>query len=216
QHCAVDASAAVTREVKAVLGRLEATLIELSSLGRKGGSTLSPDAVFHNTKTSRAPTTAGTNAMKNPRAAGGVAGAAAVPAWNQLLDRVETLSRQLQWAERAAQRAVEGRIHVTRDSSAYLKPHGRDQRRPRDLRIRALDPDHFTFPPPTHGAAHQQPPGTVPPEGYASVVSPPASPPLRSSGSGSGGFGGSGRGGRNRVGSSPAAAELRAAGDANP
>lgn len=46
----------------------------------------------------------------------------------------------------------------------------RGLRRPRDIRFRALDPDHFTSPPPCHGAVHQQPPGAIPAEGHASVL----------------------------------------------
>lgn len=80
--------------MKAVLVRLEAVLIELASLG---------DA-FHGCETSRASTTARAYVGRTDtttaeekvgasRVAGGVAGAAALPAWNQLLDRVETLSR---------------------------------------------------------------------------------------------------------------------------
>lgn len=79
---------------------------------------------------------------------------------------------------------------TTRRAGAYLKPHARGQRRPRDLRVRALDPDHFTCPAPAHGAVHQQRPGGSPAEGHASIIletpqapspplptSPPAPPP---------------------------------------
>lgn len=56
-------------------------------------------------------------------------------------------------------------------TGSFLQPHAnRGQRRPRDLRARALDPDHFTCPPPTHGAVHQQHPGATPAEQHASVI----------------------------------------------
>ena len=58
----------------------------------------------------------------------------------------------------------------TLDQGTYLKPQGRGQRRPRDLRLRAVDPDHFTRPPPAHGELHHQRPGISPPEGHASVI----------------------------------------------
>ena len=54
--------------------------------------------------------------------------------------------------------------------------------------MRALDPDHFTCPPPAHGAMHQQRPGTAPAEGHSSVLvadvsicrPPSAAPAVRS------------------------------------
>lgn len=86
------------------------------------------------------------------------------------------------------------RTHTTkrnRRAGTFLKPHTRGQRRPRDLRVRALDPDHFTCPPPAHGAMHQQQPGTTPAEGHASIVvespvcrlspGPPPAPPAQRS-----------------------------------
>lgn len=36
--------------------------------------------------------------------------------------------------------------------------------------MRALDPDHFTTPPPAHGTVHLQRPGSAPVEGHASVL----------------------------------------------
>lgn len=56
----------------------------------------------------------------------------------------------------------------------------RSQRRPRDLRVRALDPDHFTCPPLSHGAVHQQRPGVVPVEGHISVIGEPLHPSRQS------------------------------------
>eukprot|EP00903_Cladosiphon_okamuranus_P012662 g11843.t1 len=167
QWCAVDASSAVTREVKDLLGHLEDTLLELTSLGRPSSDAPrepSSGAAFRR------------HAAGNPveaaagAAPGGIFGDAALLAWQQVLDRVKALSRQVQGAERAAQKAVDGRLHISRESGAYLKPCGRGQRRPRDLRLRAVDPDHFTRPPPAHGELHHQRPGIAPPEGHTSVI----------------------------------------------
>ncbi|CAB1096607.1 unnamed protein product [Ectocarpus sp. CCAP 1310/34] len=109
-------------------------------------------------------------------AAGGVFGDAALPAWRQVLDHVKDLSRRLRWAERAAQKAADGRIHVGQSTGMFLSsPHlarggGGGQRRPRDIRLRALDPDHFTCPPPAHGESHHRRAGASPAEGHASVL----------------------------------------------
>lgn len=78
--------------MKTVLVRLEAVLIELASLGESGDSAFCSGDAFHGCKTSRASTTA-EGKVGASMVAGGVAGAAALPAWNQLLHRVETLSR---------------------------------------------------------------------------------------------------------------------------
>ncbi|CAN0291472.1 unnamed protein product, partial [Ectocarpus sp. 4 AP-2014] len=173
QWCAVDASSAVTQEVKAVLGHLEDTLLELTSLGQDGSSSSGPrfPGGFSSRQRSGTPKgTAGgggggggTGAGFHPGVtAGGVFGDAALPAWRQVLDRVKDLSRRLRWAERAAQKAADGRIHVGQSTGTFLSsPHparggGSGQRRPRDIRLRALDPDHFTCPPPAHGELHHR------------------------------------------------------------
>lgn len=66
-------------------------------------------------------------------------------------------------------RAPSNKIKLAKGT--YLKPQGsRGQRRPRDLRLRALDPLHFTCPPPAHGETHQRRPGAAPAEGHASVL----------------------------------------------
>eukprot|EP00904_Undaria_pinnatifida_P007265 jgi/Undpi1/3669/HiC_scaffold_16.g07039.m1 len=132
QWCAVDASAAVNQEVKAVLGHLEETLAEVSSLGQPPTTTPLGSGFRASTATPRAAAAATATATsaaacgKAPTgrvggaevlgAAGGVGGAAALPAWHQVLDRVRALAEQLQWAERATQRAADGRMHVTQDS----------------------------------------------------------------------------------------------------
>ncbi|CAN0284737.1 unnamed protein product, partial [Laminaria digitata] len=184
-------------QVKAVLGHLEDTLTEVSSLGQPAATTPLPGSgIRGSTAAPRAAAAAAGAAASaavgrrepaarvggtgsSGAAAGGVGGDAALPAWHQLLDRVRALAGQLQWAERATQRAADGRIHVTRDSAGtFLKPHaGSQQRRPRDLRVRALDPDHFTCLPPAHGAVHQQRPGTAPAEGHSSVSVADCRPP---------------------------------------
>lgn len=84
--------------------------------------------------------------------------------------------------------------------------------------MRVLDPDHFTCPPPTHGAVHQKLQGALPLEGYASVVlETPASPsqssfrPTDSGGVGKDGFGRGVRRERGQGGSTAAREAERAA-----
>lgn len=91
-------------KVKAVLVRLEAVLIEMVSFEERGDSVFDSGDAFHGCKNSRASTTARAYVRRTDtttveekvgasRVAGGVSGAGALPAWNQLLHRVETLSR---------------------------------------------------------------------------------------------------------------------------
>ncbi|CAN0002285.1 unnamed protein product, partial [Discosporangium mesarthrocarpum] len=51
----------------------------------------------------------------NVRGRGGVRGVA-LPTWRQLQVQVQGLVRQLLWAEGAAQRAADGRLHVSSES----------------------------------------------------------------------------------------------------
>ncbi|CAM9592239.1 unnamed protein product, partial [Ectocarpus sp. 6 AP-2014] len=198
QWCAVDASSAVTQEVKAVLGHLENTLLELASLGQDGYSSSGPRSPGGVSSRQRSGNPkgpgggGGTGAGFYPGVAtGGVFGDAALPAWRQVLDRVKDLSRRLRWAERAAQKAADGRIHVGQSTGMFLsspqpaRGGGGGQRRPRDIRLRALDPDHFTCPPPAHGESHHRRAGASPAEGHASVL-------LADDGGGGGGGGGGG------------------------
>ncbi|CAM9736285.1 unnamed protein product [Scytosiphon promiscuus] len=159
--------------VKAVLGLLKDTLLELSSLGQQSETAPRPGGTaFRGTPQGLGGYAAAGAGVPGHAAAGGVFGEATLPAWRQLLDRVKSLSRWLQWAERAAQKAADGRIHVSRESGEPLSPTPRSsgQRRPRDIRLRALDPDHFTCPPPAHGEAHQRLPGAAPAGGHVSVL----------------------------------------------
>ncbi|CAN0501865.1 unnamed protein product, partial [Ectocarpus sp. 12 AP-2014] len=100
QWCAVDASSAVTQEVKAVLGHLEDTLLELASLGQDGSSSSGPRSPGGVSSRQRSGNPkgpgggGGTKAIFYPAVtAGGVFGDAALPAWRQVLDRVKDLSR---------------------------------------------------------------------------------------------------------------------------
>lgn len=94
-------------QVKAVLGHLENTLLELASLGQGGSSSSgprSPGGVFSRQRSGNPKGPAGgggggasgggTGAGFYPGvAAGGIFGDAARPAWRQVLDRVKDLSR---------------------------------------------------------------------------------------------------------------------------
>lgn len=90
-------------QVKAVLRHLEETLTEVSSLGQQGAA-IPCGSSFYGGRSARAATAAGGRAGSRRTEAGvegageaGVSGIAALPTWQQLLDRVRTLSRCAEW-----------------------------------------------------------------------------------------------------------------------
>jgi hypothetical protein len=115
QMAALDASAVIAQEVGAMLARLHRAIEPLvvkqsvdAAPPSNGAASLLPGGTMHRS---------------------------ALPAWQDALTLVKSLSLRLEWADREAGRAMDGRMYVPSSASAFL---GNGLPKPSELQLRRL------------------------------------------------------------------------------